>query len=150
MKFKKKQLDLKEGLEKEWVISNGIGGFASTTIIGANTRRYHGLLIAPLLPPARRYVLLSKVDEFVYIGNEHYNLYTNVSKNYISDGYKVLDSFEKEILPEYNFKVKDMKINKKISMVYGRNTVVIKYTIQNGKNESKFVFTPIINYRDFH
>ena len=150
MKFKKKQLDLKEGLEKEWVISNGIGGFASSTIIGANTRRYHGLLIAPLLPPARRYVLLSKVDECVYIGNEHYNLYTNVSKNYISDGYKVLDSFEKEILPEYNFKVKDMKINKKISMVYGRNTVVIKYTIQNGKNESKFVFTPIINYRDFH
>ena len=150
MKFKKKQLDLKEGLEKEWVISNGIGGFASTTIIGANTRRYHGLLIAPLLPPARRYVLLSKVDECVYIGNEHYNLYTHVSKNYISDGYKVLDSFEKEILPEYNFKVKDMKINKKISMVYGRNTDVIKYTIQNGKNESKFVFTPIINYRDFH
>ena len=150
MKLKKKQLDLKEGLKKEWIITNGIGGFASTTVIGANTRRYHGLLVAPLVPPSRRFVVLSKLDECIYIGNESYNLYTNVCKNYISDGYKVLDSFEKEYLPEYNFKVKDVKINKKISLVYGRNTVVVKYTIQNGKEESKFVFTPIVNFRDFH
>ena len=150
MKLKKKQLDLKEGLKKEWIITNGIGGFASTTVVGANTRRYHGLLVAPLLPPARRFVVLSKLDECIYIGDESYNLYTNVCKNYISDGYKVLESFEKEYLPEYNFKVKDIKVNKKISLVFGRNTVVIKYTIQNGKEESKFVFTPIINFRDFH
>lgn len=150
MKLKKKQLDLKEGLKKEWIITNGIGGFASTTVVGANTRRYHGLLVAPLLPPARRFVVLSKLDECIYIGDESYNLYTNVCKNYISDGYKVLESFEKEYIPEYNFKVKDIKINKKISLVFGRNTVVIKYTIQNGKEESKFVFTPIINFRDFH
>ena len=105
MKLKKKQLDLKEGLKKEWIITNGIGGFASTTVVGANTRRYHGLLVAPLLPPARRFVVLSKLDECIYIGDESYNLYTNVCKNYISDGYKVLESFEKEYLPEYNFKV---------------------------------------------
>ena len=62
MKFKKKQLDLKEGLKKEWIITNGIGGFASTTVLGANTRRYHGLLVAPLVPPSRRFVVLSKID----------------------------------------------------------------------------------------
>ena len=150
MKFKKKQLEIKEGLKKEWIITNGIGGFASTTVIGANTRRYHGLLVAPLVPPSRRFVTLSKVDECIYIGDESYNLYTNICRNYISDGYKVLDSFEKEYLPEYNFKVKDIKVNKKISLVYGRNTVVIKYTIQNGKEDIKFVFTPIVNFRDFH
>ena len=150
MKLKKKQLDLKEGLKKEWIITNGIGGFASSTVIGANTRRYHGLLVAPLLPPSRRFVVLSKLDECIQIGEEKYNLYTNVCKDYISDGYKVIDSFEKKYLPEFNFKVKDIKINKKVSLVFGRNTVVIKYTIQNGKDDAKLIITPIINFRDFH
>ena len=62
MKFTKEKLNLEEGLTKEWLITNGIGGFSSSTIIGANTRKYHGLLIAPLLPPASRYLILSKVD----------------------------------------------------------------------------------------
>ena len=150
MKLTKKDLDLKEGLQKEWVISNGIGGFASTTVIGANTRRYHGLLVAPLLPPANRHVVLSKVDESIFIDGEQYNLYTNMSKNFISDGYKVLQSFEKDILPEYNFKAKDVKVNKKISLIYGRNTVVIRYIIENGRKDIKFVMAPIVNFRDFH
>ena len=150
MKLKSKDLELKEGLAKEWVISNGIGGFASSTVIGANTRRYHGLLVASLNPPAQRRVVLSKLDESIYIGGEHYNFYTNVCKNYISDGYKTLEKFEKEYLPEFSFKAKDVKLTKKISLIYGRNTVVVKYTIQNGKEDSKFVFTPIVNFRDFH
>ena len=54
MKFDKKSLTPGEGLDKEWIITNGIGGYASSTIIGANTRRYHGLLVAPITPPARR------------------------------------------------------------------------------------------------
>ena len=62
MKFAKENLNLEKGLNKEWVITNGLGGFASSTIIGANTRRYHGLLIAPLMPPARRTLILSKLD----------------------------------------------------------------------------------------
>ena len=150
MKLKSKDLELKEGLAKEWVISNGIGGFAASTVIGANTRRYHGLLVASLNPPARRHVVLSKLDESIYIGGEHYNFYTNVCKNYISDGYKTLEKFEKEYLPEFSFKAKDVKLTKKISLIYGRNTVVVKYVIQNGKENAKFVFTPIVNFRDFH
>ena len=61
MKFAKENLNLENALDKEWIITNGIGGFASSTIIGANTRKYHGLLLAPLTPPARRYLILSKV-----------------------------------------------------------------------------------------
>ena len=52
MKLSKKQLDLKNGIEREWIITNGIGGYASSTVLGTNTRRYHGLLVAPLKPPA--------------------------------------------------------------------------------------------------
>ena len=67
MKFTKEDLELQNGLKKEWLITNGIGGFASSTILGANTRKYHGLLIAPLVPPARRFLILSKVDESIEI-----------------------------------------------------------------------------------
>ena len=59
MKVTKEKLNLEEGLKKEWLITNGIGGFSSSTVIGANTRKYHGLLIAPLTPPARRFLILS-------------------------------------------------------------------------------------------
>ena len=67
MKFKEKDLTLENGLTKEWLITNGIGGYSSSTIIGANTRKYHGLLVAPLTPPARRFVILSKLYNTVYI-----------------------------------------------------------------------------------
>ena len=65
MKYTNEDINLENGIQKEWIITNGIGGFASSTIIGANTRKYHGLLIAPLTPPARRYLILSKVDESI-------------------------------------------------------------------------------------
>ena len=70
MKFTKEKLELQEGLKREWLITNGIGGFCSSTIIGANTRRYHGLLIAPLKPPAQRNLILSKLDESITINNK--------------------------------------------------------------------------------
>ena len=67
MEFTKEDLNLENGLEKEWLITNGIGGYSSSTIIGANTRKYHGLLVAPLTPPARRFLILSKLDESIKI-----------------------------------------------------------------------------------
>ena len=80
MEITKEKLNLEDGLSKEWLITNGIGGFCSSTIIGANTRKYHGLLIAPLTPPARRYLILSKLDEAVIIDGKEYGLYTNIGK----------------------------------------------------------------------
>ena len=94
MKLEKEQLGLKEGITKEWLVTNGIGGYASSTVLGINTRKYHGLLVAPLTPPARRFVILSKIDESLEIEGKKYNLYSNICKNYISDGYKYLESFE--------------------------------------------------------
>ena len=150
MKISKKQIELKDCLNKEWILSNGTGGFCSSSVIGANTRRYHGLLIAPLMPPAQRHLLVSKLDESIVVNDEEYNLFTNVCENYISDGYKYLESFEKEFLPVFTYKVNDIKIVKTISMIYGRNTVVVQYKFKNGKNEAKLKLAPIINFRDFH
>ena len=62
MKLLIKKLGFEKAISKEWVITNGLGGFASSTIVGANTRKYHGVLVAPLDPPGNRYVLVSKVD----------------------------------------------------------------------------------------
>lgn len=151
MKLTKKQLDLKKSLEKEWLITNGIGGYASSTIVGCNTRRYHGLLVAPLNPPANRHVILSKIDESVQIGDEKFDLFTNMCHNYISDGYKKLESFEKNPLPEFVYKVKDVKITKKIGMIYGQNTVIINYFVKNDSSkDAKITFAPIVNFRNFH
>lgn len=151
MKILKKDLEkLEDSLQKEWVITNGIGGICSSTVIGANTRKYHGLLVVPLSPPAKRFVVLSKIDESIKIKDKQYNLYTNICENYISDGYKNLESFEKKYIPEFNFKVEDIKISKRICMVYERNTITVTYFIETGKKDAKLILTPIVTFRDFH
>lgn len=150
MKLGKKQMNLEEGLKKEWIITNGIGGFASSTILNCNTRKYHGLLIAPFTPPARRFLILSKIDEAIEINDKKYNLYTNMSKGYISDGYKYQESFEKDYIPKFTYKVEDITVKKLICMKYGENTVCLLYKIKNGKNSSKLTLAPIVNFRDFH
>ncbi|MFR2534373.1 MAG: amylo-alpha-1,6-glucosidase [Clostridia bacterium] len=148
MKYSK--ISLEEGIKKEWLITNGIGGFASSTIIGANTRRYHGLLVAPLTPPARRQLIVSKVDESLELDGKKYDLYTNMCKNYIAKGYQYLSSFEKEYIPIFTYQVEDVIIKKYICMEYGKNTVTILYQIQNKEHTGKLVLTPLLNFRDFH
>lgn len=150
MKFTKEKLELQEGLKREWLITNGIGGFCSSTIIGANTRRYHGLLIAPLKPPAQRNLILSKLDESITINNKEIPLYTNICKNYISQGYKFQTSFEKEYVPTFEYLVGDINVKKTICMEYGKNTVCVFYEIQNKNEEIKLKLAPIVNFRDFH
>ncbi len=150
MEITKEKLNLEDGLSKEWLITNGIGGFSSSTIIGANTRKYHGLLIAPLTPPARRYLILSKLDEAVIIDGKEYGLYTNIGKNYISKGYKYQELFKKEYIPIFTYKVKDVTITKMICMEYGKNTVGVYYKIKNDGNEAKLTIAPLLNFRDFH
>ena len=143
-------IDFEDGLKKEWIITNGIGGFASSTMIGANTRRYHGLLIAPLTPPARRHLILSKLDESIELDGKKYELYTNIGKNYISKGYKNLVCFEKEYIPIYTYQIEDILIKKYICMEYGKNTVVVFYQIFNRNHNAKLTLTPLMNFRDFH
>ena len=150
MKFTKEKLNVDEGLKKEWLITNGVGGFASSTILGANTRKYHGLLIAPLTPPARRYLILSKLDESITIGNNKYDIYTNVGENYISQGFKYQVSFEKDYFPNFKYEVENLKISKTICMEQGKEYVGVYYQIKNGRKPAKITIAPIVNFRDFH
>ena len=150
MKFTKENLNLETGISKEWLITNGIGGFCSSTIIGANTRKYHGLLVAPLNPPASRYLILSKLDESIEIRGKKYDLYTNICESYISHGYKYQEEFEKDYYPTFKYKVQGIEIEKSICMEYGKNTVGVYYKIKNGRYKAKLTLAPIVNFRDFH
>ena len=150
MKFAKENFNLETTLEKEWIITNGIGGFASSTIIGANTRKYHGLLVAPIIPPARRTLILSKLDESIEVDGRKYDLFTNIGKCYISQGFKYQESFEKEYMPIFTYKVEDIEITKTICMEHFKNTVGVYYRIKNGKKHAKITLAPIMNFRDIH
>ena len=151
MEFIKDKLNnFEEAAAKEWIITNGIGGYASSTIIGTNTRRYHGLLVAALDPPGKRNLILSKVDESIFVGNKKYNLYTNQTTNSIIEGYRYQEYFKKVYIPEFRYKIEDVLIQKKIVLEYAKNTVAIKYTIKNGKQSSRLLLAPLLNYRDFH
>ena len=150
MKIETKNLPLKEGINREWIITNGIGGYCSSTIFGINTRKYHGLLVAPLTPPARRYLILSKLDESLEISGTSYKLYSNICENYISEGYKYQTEFEKEYIPIFTYKINNVTVKKLICMEYRKNTVCVLYKIDNPDESFKFTICPIVNFRDFH
>ena len=150
MEITKEKLNLEEGLNKEWLITNGIGGYASSTVIGANTRRYHGLLVAPLNPPAKRHVILSKVDEAIEIEGKKFDLYTNIGTEYTSHGYKYLEKFEKTFVPIFKYKVEDIEITKVLCFDRGKNTIGIYYKVKTSDKPCKMTLAPIMNFRDFH
>lgn len=140
---------------KEWIITNGIGGFASSTDFGGmNIRKYNGLLVAAMKPPYNRKLILSKLDESIEIDGKKTDLYTNETitngKTQISEGYTYQQSFEKDIIPIYTYKVQKTIIEKSICMIHGKNAVAVIYRIVNQKAKTKFNITPIVNFRDFH
>ena len=104
----------------------------------------------PIIPPARRRLILSKIDESIIIDKRKYELFTNVGKNYISQGYKYQISFEKSMLPVFQYKVEDVEITKIICMEHFKNTVGVYYKIKNGKKSSKLILTPVMNFRNAH
>ena len=103
------------------------------------------------MPPARRYVILAKIDESIEIDGKEEILYSNICKNYISEGYKRLESFEKVYNPVFNYQTEEgIKIEKQISMVYGKNIVCIYYKVENTDKDITMKIAPVMNYRDFH
>lgn len=159
MKIYKLNLSLRECLDKEWIVTNGIGGFASSTVCFANTRRYHSLLTAPTKKNGVRRVFLSKIDESVVIDKKEYPIYTNMSKDYISDGYNKMEMFEKDIFPKALFKIEtedkqeneeNVYIEKEVFMETGKNTVCIIYTVTTSLRSAILRLTPLVNNRNFH
>ncbi len=147
---------------REWLETNGIGGFAASTVAGANTRRYHGLLTAATKPPLGRITMLSKFEETIRIGDAKYELSTNHFPNAVyPEGYKHLKNFRLAPFPIWNFEIEGIEIEKKIFMVHGSNTTVIQYQIkdaetnterQNTENKEKIELElrPLLSFSDYH
>ncbi|MES1261176.1 MAG: glycogen debranching enzyme N-terminal domain-containing protein, partial [Acidobacteriota bacterium] len=141
---------LEAGLEREWLETNGIGGFASSTVPGINTRRYHGLLTAALRPPVDRYVLLSKVEETVFLNGAKYHLSANLYPGAIHPrGHVHLKNFRLDPFPIFTYEVGGVEIEKSVFMVHGQNTTVIEYQIV-GAGECTLEVRPLIAFRDYH
>ena len=138
------------GIKKEWLIANGIGGYSSSTIIGANTRKYHGLLVAALDENYERFLVLSRLNEEIEMDKKSYSISSNECPGYVENGFKYQKCFAKEYLPEFFYDVKGVQIIKKIGIVHGENKIAVTYTIKTGNNNVKFKLSPIINFRNFH
>src|SRR5215831_19089670 len=101
--------NLDSALNREWLETNGLGGFACATVAGANTRRYHGLLTAALNPPGGRMLLLSKLEETLILGEKRFDLSTNEYAGAIQpEGYKALSSFTRDPFPTSIFEVESV------------------------------------------
>jgi predicted glycogen debranching enzyme len=141
--------DLSVARTREWLETNGIGGYASSTIIGLNTRRYHGLLVAATQPPAGRMVLLSKLEETVIRDGRRYDLSTNRYPGVIHPaGYRFLAQFRLDPFPTFVFHIEDLQIEKRVFMVHGENTVVIEYEFRGP--QCQLELRPLIAFRDYH
>ncbi|MFC1715468.1 amylo-alpha-1,6-glucosidase [Candidatus Poribacteria bacterium] len=143
--------DFNKAVEKEWLETNGIGGYASSTIVGANIRGYHGLLIAATRPPLGRMLLLSKVEETLVIGGRRYELSCNQYPGAIHpEGYKYLDSFRLGPFPIFTYIIDGVKIEKSVFMLHGKNTTLIAYKLINSSEAVRLELRPLVAHRDFH
>lgn len=145
--------DLGEATSREWLETNGIGGFACSTLIGLNTRRYHALLTAATNPPAGRVVLLSKMEEILQLGERRFELSANQYRDVVHPrGYEYLASFRLDPFPTFCYRCEDVQLEKTVFLVQGENTVVIRYALSgdlHGRVCSLEV-RPLIAFRDYH
>jgi predicted glycogen debranching enzyme len=134
-------------------VTNGIGGYASGTVAGLLTRRYHGLLVAALQPPLGRTLLLAKLDETVGYDNLTYALHTNrwADGNVEPHGYRHIESFALEgTIPTWRFACADALLEKRIWMQQGANTTYVRYTLSRATQPLTLTLEALVNYRDYH
>jgi len=142
--------NLDAALRREWLETNGIGGFASGTVNGCNTRRYHGLLVAATKPPVGRVVLLSKMEETLIIDGRRLELATNRYPGVIHpQGFHYLKQFRLDPFPTFTFSVDATEIEKTLFMVEGENTTVIQYRVKAAA-KVQLEIRPLIAFRDYH
>src|SRR6266700_404589 len=123
--------NLETAQSREWLETNGIGGFSSSTISGLNTRRYHGLLTAATKPPVGRLVLLSKVEETLIAGDRRYEVSANQYPGTIHpQGYRYLKEFRLDPYPVFVYDLDGIELEKRLFMVHGENTTVIEYHLR--------------------
>src|SRR5829696_6153433 len=148
--------NLETALSREWLETNGIGGFSSSTIVGLNTRRYHGLLTAATKPPVDRLVLLSKLEETLIIDGQRYALSANQYPGAVHpQGFQYQTGFRLDPFPKFTHEVQGVRLEKSVFMVQGENTTVVQYEIYKTPADSSssslsLEIRPLIAFRDYH
>ena len=145
--------DLEDGLRREWLVTNGLGGYASATVPGVLTRSYHGLLVAALEPPVARTVLVAGTVDWITYDGVRYPLSTHEfgAGAIAPEGYRHLESFRLEgALPIWKFAIADALVERRLWMVYGSNTTFVSYRLLRGSRPADLEITPLVTYHTFH
>ena len=144
--------EIDQALSLEWLVTNGLGGYASSTVLGVNTRKYHGLLIAAFNPPVNRWVLLTKIDEQITIGTETFEIGTNEFRDVIHPkGYRFLSEFSVAPLPTFRYDVGFVNLKKTVFMPYMKNATIVIYEASNSSKEEVIVkISPLVNSRHIY
>ncbi len=144
--------NLNEALPYEWLETNGLGGFSSTTIVGLNTRRYHGLLIAATQPPVGRLLLLSKLEETLIVDGQRFELSANQYPGVIHpQGFRYLTDFRLDPFPVFTYLCAGVRLEKRVFMIHGENSTVVEYQLlQDAGADCGLELKPLIAFRDYH
>lgn len=144
--------DLRAAASREWLETNGLGGYASSTICGLNTRRYHALVVAAKRPPTDRVVLLSKLEETLILDNERFDLSTNQYPQAIHpEGYRLLRNFRLAPFPIFTFRLGEVELEKKVLMLRGENTTIVRYRLLAPVSRRAILeLRPLVAFRDYH
>ncbi len=138
-------------IDCEWLVPNGLGGYASSTVAGLNTRKYHGLLVAAMSPPVRRMVLLSRVEETVTLDSCSWSLASNEYPGSIYPrGFEFLRAFSHDPFPRWAYQADGWTIEKTLQLVRGQNTVVLRYTLLGGNQPVVLEVRPMLALRSIH
>ncbi len=143
---------LERAIDHEWIVTNGLGGYSSSTALGINTRKYHGLLVASFNPPVDRRVVLSKLDEQFLIGHKVFDIAANeFTSGMQPQGYKYLRSFSRFPFPKFVYEVDRIELSKTVFMPHQTNSTAVLYEIANPHKESVILgVSPLANFRHFH
>ena len=140
-------------LTREWLVTNGAGAYASGTVAGVNTRRYHGLLVAALDPPVRRTLLVAKVDEAIEVDGRRTDLGTNEygDGTIAPQGYRTLVGFRLDgLIPVWTFAVPGATLEKMVWMARERNGTYVRYRLLAGSRPARLLIQPYLTERDYH
>ncbi|MFT3936074.1 MAG: amylo-alpha-1,6-glucosidase [Chitinophagaceae bacterium] len=143
--------NLSTALECEWLETNALGGYSSSTIIGCNTRRYHGLLVAATKPPTERMVLVSKLEETIVIGDDQFELSANEYGDVVHpNGYHYINEFTRNLFPQFTYKVAGVTLKKTITMVHQENSTIIIYDVLEANTPFTLQLLPLLAVRNHH
>lgn len=138
-------------LEKEWLLTNATGGYASSTIIGCNTRRYHGLLVGTLERPGNKILALSNCLETIYLGSAKFDLSTfEFPSGILPNGYLRLKYFSRDFGVHFHYELGDLHLTKSVYLLREQNTVAIVYEFEDLDQPVEFLIRPFAAIRDFH